>query len=291
MGEAGSGAQPKGVAPRSIVLCADDYAMNGGVSEGILALAEAGRISATSCMTNAPDWSRYAQALKRFDGRLGIGLHLTLTWGEPLGPMPRFAPGGAFPALEGVMRQALLRRLDRAELQVEIGRQLDVFSTGFGREPDFIDGHQHVQVLPVVREALLAVLVERGLARRLWLRDSSDRVASILARRVAAPKALLVHALAAGFRRAAADAGFATNAGFSGYSAFDPARPVGPDMARYLEALGKKPLVMCHPGLPDASDPDEKIGPAREREYAYLASDAFTALLKQRGLRLANAPT
>lgn len=265
--------------------------MNGGVSEGILALADAGRISATSCMTNAPDWSRHAQTLKRFDGRVGIGLHLTLTWGRPLGPMPGLAPVGVFPAIGTLMRQALSRRLDRAELEAEIGRQLDAFSAGFGREPDFVDGHQHVQVLPVVREALLAVLVERGLAGELWLRDSSDRVASILTRRVAAPKALLVHALAAGFRRAAEAAGFATNAGFSGYSAFDPARPIGPDMARYLEALGKKPLVMCHPGLPDASDPDEEIGPAREREYAYLASDAFPAFLKESGLRLVQSPT
>lgn len=265
--------------------------MNGGVSEGILALAEAGRISATSCMTNAPGWSRDAAALRAFRGQLGIGLHLTLTWGRPLGSMPGFTPDGTFPALGPVIRSALGGRLDWSELEAEIGRQLDAFATAMGREPDFVDGHQHVQVLPAIRKALLAVLTVRGLAGRLWLRDSADRIPAILARRVAAPKALLVHALASGFGRAAQAAGFAANEGFSGFSPFDPARPVGPDMERYLAALGPRPLVMCHPGRGRQGDVADEIATAREREFDYLASDAFTDLLSAKGLSLAASPT
>lgn len=264
--------------------------MNGGVSEGILALAEAGRISATSCMTNAPEWPSRAAALRPLRGRIGIGLHLCLTWGRPLGPMPALAPGGAFPVLADVMRYAFLRRMPAAEIEAEIERQLDAFNEAFGQVPDFVDGHQHAHVLPIVRPALLAVLSRRGLAGRLWLRDCSDRIPAIMARRIAGPKAMLVHGLAQGFRGAAERAGFATNVGFSGFSLFDAARPVGPDMERYLSALGPKPVVMCHPGQPGAADAEDEIAAARRSEFAYLSSNALADILTSRGIRLAPAP-
>lgn len=276
--------------PRSLVLCADDYGMNGGISEAILALAETGRLSATSCMTTAPGWATSALGLRPLGGRIGIGLHLSLTWGRPLGPMPLFAASGAMPPLGVVVRQALLRRLPEREIAEEIGRQLDAFVEAMGHAPDFVDGHQHVHVLPGIRRALLDVLTQRGLAGRVWLRDSGDRIPSIMARRLAGPKALLVHGLAEGFRAAAAEAGFATNEGFSGFSHFDPARPVGPDMARYLTALGPRPLVMCHPGQTGPGDAEDEIAAARHRELAYLASAAFGDLLAARGLVLAASP-
>ncbi|WP_245513280.1 ChbG/HpnK family deacetylase [Enterovirga rhinocerotis] len=272
------------------MLCADDYGMNEGVSEGILALADAGRISATSCMTNAPDWPHAARDLVTVEGRIGIGLHLTLSWGRPLGTMPRFAPDGAMPALGTVMRLALSGRLPQDEIAAEIERQLDRFCEERGREPDFVDGHQHVQILPGIRRLLLAALARRGWAGRVWLRDSSDRLASIMARRIAGPKALLVHGLALGFRREAARSGFETNDGFSGYSPFDPARPNGPDMERHLSALGPEPLVMCHPGRTSGDDGDE-IAAARVAEFVYLSSPAFAELLDRRGLRLVPRPS
>jgi chitin disaccharide deacetylase len=289
MSEAGSGVGP-GTLRRNLVLCADDYAMNAGVSEGILHLAEAGRVSATSCLTNAPGWKDQAAALKPFVGRIGIGLHLTLTWGAPLGHMPRLAPDGTFPHLGEVMRAAFRGKLDAPELEAQIEQQLGAFITATGRNPDFVDGHQHVHVLPVVRTALLSVLVRRRMAGEVWLRDCADRVTSIVSRRLSMPKALLVSGLSAGFGRSATEAGFTTNAGFSGFSAFDPRRSVERDFERHLSGLGARPLVMCHPGLPDPADPGEEIAAAREREYAYLSSEAFSALLEARGLSLAPAP-
>lgn len=275
---------------RRVVLCADDYAMNVGVSEGILALAEAGRISATSCMANAPGWRAGASALLPLRGRIGIGMHLSLTWGAALGPMPSLAPSGAFLPLGEIMRRSFMRKVPPAEIEAEIERQLDAFTEALGHPPDFVDGHQHVHVLPVVRSALLAVLSRRGLAGKLWLRDSGDRIPAIMARRIAGPKALLVHGLAQGFRSAATRAGFATNVGFSGFSPFDPSRPVGSDVERYLMALGPAPLVMCHPGRADAGDADDEIAAARHAEFAYLSSDAFADLLRRKTLSLTPWP-
>lgn len=272
----------------ALVLCADDYGQNPGVSRGIRQLAGRGRISATSCMANAPGWPEEAAALREMDGRIGIGLHLTLTWGGPLRPMVRLAPDGRLPPLGPLLRLSLSGRLAEAEIADEIARQLDAFAQAFGRLPDFVDGHQHVHVLPGIRGPLLAVLARAGLAGRLWLRDPSDTPAAILRRRVSAGKALFVSGLAAGFRGAARRAGFDTNAGFSGFSPFDPDRDPAPVMRQALVSPGPKPLVMCHPGLPDP-EPDEIAG-ARAREYGYLASDAFGELLRHAGLVLRPSP-
>ena len=275
---------------RKIVLCADDYAMNEGVSRGILALAEIGRISATSVMANSPSWPVLAGALSALDGRIGIGLHLTLTWGAPLGPMPRLAPTGRLPELGSVAKAAIAGRLALGEVADEIGRQLDAFRDGLGREPDFVDGHQHVHALPGIRQALLGVLSGRGLAGKLWLRDPADRPSSIARRRLAARKALVVAALSRGFGAQAHAAGFRTNRGFSGFSPFDPARDLGPDFATYLAATGPGHLVMCHPGeVTDTAGLDEVVA-ARRQELDYLSSPAFGRLLAETGVELVPAP-
>ena len=274
-----------------VVLCADDFGLTEGVSRGILDLARMGRLSATSVMAHRPSWPRLAWDLAGFGGHLGVGLHLTLTLGEPLGAMRQFAPVSRLPPFPVVLRRALARQLPTHEIRQEIDRQLDAFEAAFGRPPDFVDGHQHVHVLPGVREPLLAALGARGWRGRLWLRDPSDQIAAILARRVAAPKALLVAALSLAFRAAASRAGFAVNEGFSGFSSFDPARDVGADFGRFFQHLGPRPVIMCHPGHVEADlhglDP---VVETRAREYAYLASDDFSALIRERAISLVPQP-
>ena len=270
----------------SIILCADDYAISPGVSRGIVELARMGRLSATSAMSVAPDWPRLARDLDGLGDGIAVGLHLTFTGLAPLGGMPRFAPDGRFPSLGQVVQGALMRRLPVAEIADEIDRQLDAFRKELGREPDFVDGHQHVHALPGIRGALLAALMKRGLAGRVWLRDPADRAVSILRRRVEVQKALVVGALAFGFAGAARRAGFGVNDGFSGFSAFDPQADLRADFASYLIAPGPAHLVMCHPGHVDPGDTLDEVVESRERERAFLGSDAFAALLAERKVTL-----
>ena len=277
--------------PKALVLCADDFGLSDGVSRGILELAGTGRISATSVMTNVPGWERHAGALRALDSRIGIGLHLTLTAETPPAGAQGLAPGERLPAFGVLLRRALLGTLPRDEVREEIGRQLSAFEARFGRPPDFVDGHRHVHVLPGVRGPLLAALRGRGLQGGLWLRDPSDRLRSIARRGVARRKALVVRALASGFGQATRAAGFAVNEGFSGFSPFDPAPPAERVFAAALSRLGPRPLVMCHPGHADAElQGTDPVVATRPQELAYLASEAFPALLAHRGLVLAPAP-
>jgi predicted glycoside hydrolase/deacetylase ChbG (UPF0249 family) len=269
---------------RPLVLCADDFGMTPGVSRAILDLAQRGRLSATSAMTTRPHWPGLARAIYAIES-MAVGLHLDLTLGPSRG-------GFAARPLKEIIALSTSRRLPQAALEEEIARQLDAFEAAAGRLPAFIDGHQHVHALPGVRDALLGVLTRRGLAGRLWLRDPADRLSAIRRRKVEMAKALTVAALASGFASRAHAAGFETNSGFSGFSAFDPARDYGADFARYLVAPGPRHLVMCHPG--EVDDELRELDPvtgAREREYAFLASEAFPDVLAQAGFRLAPAWT
>lgn len=276
---------------KPVVLCADDYAMSEGVSRGILELARIGRVSATSAMTNSPGWPGLAAPLREMGERIGIGLHLALTWGRPLGAMPRLAPGGEFPPLVAIVRGALGGSLPLPEIAGEIERQLDAFSAASGRAPDFLDGHQHVHALPGIRGVVIGVLARRDPHRRIWLRDPGDSLSAILRRGGPVGKALLVGALARGFARTAGQAGFATNAGFSGFSSFDPAQDQERAFVAYLRSPGPRHLVMCHPGHVDDGAGLDGVVASRAGELAYLSSPRFGDLLARREVTLVKVPT
>lgn len=272
----------------SFCLCADDFAMTPGVSRGILeALAEK-RLSAASALVTSPFWPEGAAALRGLEAQADIGLHLNLTHGTPLGPMPIFAPAGQFPELGKVLKAALKRQLPETEIRSEIERQIEAFQRHFGAPPAFVDGHHHVQILAQLRPLLFECLEKKGLAGKIWLRDSSDRVRRIAARGLPnLKKALVLSWLAKGFASQAAERGFAANDGFSGFSAFRADGNYAASFARYLRAPGPRHLIMCHPGHRDeAEGSSDPIAVSREHELCFLLSPSFPALLAQRGARL-----
>jgi len=260
---------------KGFILCADDFAMTGGVSRAILDLLGRGKLTATGAMTNRPHWRRFAPELAAFAGQADLGLHLNLTCAAPISVMPRLAQGGILPGLRDVARAAALSPDVRAEIATEIARQLDAFEDALGRPPDFVDGHQHVHVLPGVRRALLDTLARRYRAGALYVRDPADRLSAIRARGVAVGKALVIAGLATGFRAAALKRGLRVNRGFSGVAPFDPDRDFMADLARFLIEPGPCHLVMCHPGFIDdelaSLDP---VVAARLVEHAAIAAFA-----------------
>lgn len=271
----------------SFGLCADDFALSPGVSRGILEAMEARRLSATSAMTTRRSWPEGASELRRFKDRVDIGLHLNLTLGAPLSFMARFAPSGRLPEVRRVLAAAQKNDLPEAEIRQEISRQIDRFVEFFGGPPDFVDGHQHIQILPHIRCWLFEILEAKGLAGKIWLRDSGDRLLNILSRGGELKKALGIAWLARGFAAEARARSFVTNEGFAGFSSFDPCRDYSLDFIAYLNAPGRRHLIMCHPGYCDeelvSADP---VTLTRERELSFLLSPAFPATLAKCGARL-----
>jgi predicted glycoside hydrolase/deacetylase ChbG (UPF0249 family) len=272
----------------AFALCADDFALSPAVTRGILEALAAGRLTATSAMTTRKNWPEAAKAFRDLAPPADLGLHFNLTLGGPLGEMPSFAPNGAFPAMNAIVPAAWRRALPRAEIRDELRRQLDAFEAAHGAPPDFVDGHQHVHVLPGLADDLIAEFSARGLAGKTWMRDSADRPKRIFARGKHWGKALTVSGLARGFRAKAKAAGFRLNDGFSGFSDFDPKADYAEDFATFLRAPGARPLIMCHPGHVD--DELARLDPvtdSREVELAFLLSDRFSRVLDAAGARLA----
>ena len=271
----------KADAPRRIWLCADDYGIAPGVNRGIRDLIDRGRLNATSVMVvgaaTGRDEINALVAAASNSPRCAIGLHTTLS--APFHPLTmHFRPldGGMFPAFGKLLRAGVLRQLDRDIVEAEVMAQLRAFAELFGRAPDFVDGHQHVQLFPQVSKAFLSA-VKRA-APDAWVRQGGS--VRPLARRLAAPKAMLLDLLSRHFRSGASHTGIAFNPAFAGAYDFSKQPDFGQLMATFLDGLPDGGLVMCHPGFVDETlartDP---LTDQREREYAYLASPAFSALL------------
>src|SRR4051794_16748423 len=158
-----------------------------------------GRLNATSVMVVAPTFTRSEAIslgiLNAAGRRVAIGLHLTLT--GPFRPLSSaFAPlaDGEFPALSGLMRAAFLGRIDPAAAAAEVQAQCAALTAAFGSPPDFIDGHRHVHLLPVIRDALLAVAKAAG--PDVWVRQCAGPAP--LSARLSDPKGLAVDWLSGG---------------------------------------------------------------------------------------------
>jgi len=279
--------------PRRIWLCADDYGISPGVNRAIRDLIERGRLNATSVMMlgaaiNTSEIDAL-EAVAQCSACCAIGLHVTLS--APFRPLTmHFRPleGDIFPPFPKLLRAGLARRLDREILRAEVTAQLTAFSDRFGRAPDFVDGHQHVQLYPQIRDAFVEAV--REAAPKAWVRQSgrdlplARRLASP---RLASPKALVLDFLSAQFCRRAVKADLAFNPGFAGAYDFTRNADFGALMRQFIEGLPEDGLIMCHPGFVDdilrGLDPMTDV---REREHAFLASPAFPLLLSANNVTL-----
>jgi hypothetical protein len=267
--------------PRRIWLCADDYGLSPGVNRGIRDLIARGRLNATSVMVVGPAVGRdeisALQDAVASSPRCAIGLHVTLT--APFRPLTmHFQPidGGMFLPFPKLLRAGFTRRLDPEIIHAELMVQLAAFNELFGRAPDFVDGHQHAQLFPGVRDAFLKAV--KAAAPDAWVRQGGRH--QPLARRLGAPKALIIDVLSAQFRSRAERADITFNPGFAGAYDWTQQRDFGALMRQFLDGLPEDSVVMCHPGFVDeilvSLDP---FTTQREHEHAFLGGEHFPRLL------------
>ena len=261
---------------RKIAVCVDDFGLHAGINDATLALAESGRITATSCMVGAPAWRAGAKALARLPAeKIDLGLHLDLT-AHPVAAASR----RPLPVLMGLAAGHLL---DRRALRIEIAAQLDAFEQALGRQPDHIDGHQHVHQFPVVRELLLEALLARYPRQRPWLR----RTARAAGPRSGGVKGWVIERFGcAGLGAQARAHGFKQNGHLLGVYDFEGDGTHYLDLlAQWTGAARQGDLLMCHAAV--AADANDPIGLARRNEYEVLSSAAFAALLAHARIELA----
>jgi predicted glycoside hydrolase/deacetylase ChbG (UPF0249 family) len=270
-----------------IVLCADDYGMAPGVNRAICDLIARGRLNATSVMVGAPSFAAAdAQALAAAAAdRAFIGLHFTLT--APFRPASSgYRPtgrDGAFFGLARTFATGWLGRLDPEALAAEAATQFAAFRSAFGKPPDFVDGHQHVQVVPQVGDVMIAAMKEH--APSAWLRQCG-RVATV--QRWGDPKGFLLDLMSRRLAAASARGGITTNPAFAGTYDFHRDRRYDALFDSFLDGLPDGGVVMCHPGHVDTELKrlDDFLA-MREEEYAFFAGERFPQFLASRGFALA----
>lgn len=252
---------------KRLTLCADDFAQSGSISAGILQLIDAGRLSATSALSQSPHWPELAGEIRARAERVDVGLHFNLThsFGQPAKPLSHW------------LMKSQLRQLSLPALRDEALAQIDRFAEHFGRLPDFIDGHQHVHALPVIRDALFDAILRRWGEEELPYLRAPDKLGHPGDNRL---KSLILRSVCTHFDEQAQERGFATTPWFGGMYSLTPQADFPGLMQAWLARMPDQALIMCHPGL-GSQDPDDPIAACRGREFEYLASAAFGELCQR----------
>lgn len=271
---------------KHIILCADDYGQNTAISQAVIDLVKKNRLTATSCMTNSYYWQSHAKWLAPYKDQIDIGLHFNLTEGSPLSKEMGHDP---IP-LNDLIIKAYLGRLNQVAIESELLTQIDQFVSGVGRLPDFIDGHQHIQQLPIVRKAILKVYEERFKASLCYIRCVNDPNAFFRYKDSGYIKKCIIQLCgASAFKKELIDHNIPHNSSFSGIYDFKDSKRFSSLFPSFLEDIKENGIIMCHPGMRSSDIPDSEddlIASSRFLEYEYLLSDQFTELCATKQITL-----
>ncbi|HYT05008.1 MAG TPA: ChbG/HpnK family deacetylase [Gemmatimonadales bacterium] len=274
---------------------ADDFGFSAGVNRGILEVAAAGVVTSVSVLVNAPGWEDGLDRLAAWP-ELGVGLHLNLTVGEPVGRREGGGGGGGGPSsgrtlvdartgrfhsLAGLVARALAGRIDPDEVAAECAAQLARLRAA-RPTVTHLDSHRHVHVLPGVWRAVVATARSHGVD--VVRRPLEPVAAAPVNWRALAKRA----ALAAAWRVAARGVASPRHADrFVGIS-LQGRRGFLEAVLALLDRLQPGTTeLMVHPGHPDGTlaEWDDYVAP-RAAELTALTSDAVRERCRRGDFRL-----
>lgn len=262
---------------KSLVICADDYALSEPISLAIETLAKNKRISATSVMSLSPLWPSHSASLQSLKGQIDVGLHLDWT--------SEFAiANGHGGSLNSVMLKSLLGQNSIADCKKIIHQQLDWFEKYWAQAPSHIDGHQHIHQFSGIRQALIEVILERYL---FSYKNANVPMPYLRISRAIKPqntfKAQIIALMGAGpLLKSASQNNILSLPYLSGI--YD--LKIGPisypqRMENWLKQTTpiQDSILMCHPSL--LLEEQDTISAARVQEFQYLNSQDFLDHLNQ----------
>jgi len=261
---------------KRIILCADDYGQNSAVSQAIVELIAKKRLTATSCLSTSPEWSLHSKALLPFKEQVDLGLHFNLTEGIPLSQPFIQQYGGRFPALSRLIIQAFTKKLDKKAIYAEFEAQLEQFECHLGQMPSFIDGHQHIHQLPIIREVIISIWKSRPALQGTYIRCTDNRSVYFDWKKSAFLKSVIIQLCGArALKNELVHYHIPHNNSFGGIYQFSEAAHYPKIFPQFLQKLGDGGLIMCHPGM-DSEDVTDTIASSRFNEYQYLKSAQFS---------------
>lgn len=307
--------------PRRIVLHADDFGLNGEITRGIIDGFDAGLLTSTALLANAPAAEEALEAWRRLldlqrAGRLrstatrrplgddgaafDLGVHLNLTQGRPL--TARHYPSSLLNAEGNFLspgklfgRLCRLGSNDREAVRAELAAQIE-FSLARGMAPTHLNGHQYVELMPVVSKLIPELARHYSIAVVRVPREPRHWLTS-LRPGFRPANGLLSHAKQFFARRFAARIAAAGLAHPTAYFGSSHAGRIDLRTCElFLRASGGQGLVEIafHPGesasvsvrSPDLAVWSDPLAALRPAELALLRSPAFADLLGWHGFYL-----
>lgn len=255
-----------------IAICADDYGQNPTISAGILDLIAKKRISAVSCLTNSPYWLTEAEKLKNYRHVIDLGLHFNLTEGLTLNSHQKL------PSISTLIFKAYTKQLKQIEIEAELRAQIQAFVQGLGKLPDYIDGHQHIHQLPIIRDALIKVYQEFYPNNQAYIRVLNFKPKGI-------KETILFLLGSQALQQRLDQINIPHNSTFSGIYSFACKTAYESLFKRFLQRSKSQGIIMCHPGFISDEYPDP-IAAIRIKEYNYLNSDDFLKLCAAENIKI-----
>lgn len=238
----------------SIMICADDFGMHPAIDNGILTLLEKQKISAVSCMTNETYWEQDAPSLIPYFNRAKIGLHFNLP----------------YRSLAVFILKSYLRILTKQQIYQALNNQYERFIKIMGRKPDFIDGHQHIHQLPVIRDVVIEFYQMHYVDRQGFIRNTQNKQKNCI-------KAKVINLLGGNrLKKLLKKYGIPHNAHFSGIYNLSEKKDYSTLLRQFVADIEGDGLIMCHP----ANDYPERGELFRVNEFNVLNnySSSFTEL-------------
>jgi hopanoid biosynthesis associated protein HpnK len=279
--------------PRKLIVTADDFGLTRGVNAAVVFAHREGIVTAASLMANGQAFES-AVALAKANPGLDVGLHLNLTEGRPASDpsdVPSLATSRGFRYNHPLsLAIAIVQsRVRPADLEREIRSQCErVLNSGL--RISHVDGHKHVQVIPVVLRLLGTVLPDYGVKAGRRVVESKPGLRPLLFRNYRScvqvfEQYLQAKMVAAIWRKppfVSPDYFYGlTQTGFLDFDAFS-------NIVHNIKSGVSE--LMCHPGYVDA-DLDTiptRLRAQRESELELLTSDEVRDLISRSGVKLIN---
>lgn len=270
--------------PRQLVVNADDFGFTTDINRGIMEAFAAGALRSTSVMVSMPGFADAVVRARAAGDALGVGLHFTLTAGRPLTTAPSLVDRrtGDFLRFPRLLARALAGRVDRREAAEECAAQI-ARARSAGLRLTHLDGHQHVHLLPGIRDAVRDVVRAEGI--RVVRRPAEQSLGSGRLRRRRLAARAIIALLARGLDEAHWPV--ETTDHFVGSALFGAAE-FQPLLEEVLDRLppGLTEL-MVHPGYVCGPLPGgDRYTASREVELRALTAPAVLSRLHDRRIRL-----
>jgi predicted glycoside hydrolase/deacetylase ChbG (UPF0249 family) len=150
---------------RWVIVNADDLGRTTGINAGIFEAHSHGIVTSATLMVGFPAAEDAARELAEHPA-LGVGLHVTLTGGEPPLSSPADVPSLVDQDGRLARNPEQFGELVLPEVIAEVRLQHQRFLDLVGRPPTHLDSHHHAHRHPVVEQALIEVAREADLPIR-----------------------------------------------------------------------------------------------------------------------------